>query len=99
MPDDFLAFVSKHLEEGRIDIDEPSILQMAERDRVDAGLEGGAVTLLAEPQLFGDLSQPLLGLLALGDVLAKDGDAGRLPIGHNRADGNLERSAIDDGVL
>jgi hypothetical protein len=36
---------------------------------------------------------------ALGDVLAEDGDAGRLPIDHNRAEGKLERSAIADGVL
>ena len=53
-------------------------------------LKGGAEAGLA-------FSQRLHGPLALGDVLAKDGNARRFPIDQNRTEGKIERPAIGEG--
>src|ERR1035438_6240798 len=81
MPDDFITLEAEGVQECVVDVDKLSIFQMADVDGIEIHLEGRAVAFFADPQLFGHLSQPLLGLLALGDVLDRAFKADQLSLG------------------
>jgi hypothetical protein len=74
-PDDFLALKPHKLEECLVGIDEPSIVQLAHEDAVNAGLENGAVMRFACAQCIHGRDQPVVGLLGRGNIARYRKDA------------------------